>query len=165
MSRATVMPTSRAPSIVALVNPIVRRLLGAGLAFGPNVLLTVRGRSTGHPHTFPIALLEADGRRFVQSPFGEVNWVRNLRAAGEATVTIAGRPEPVTATELSAEAGALALREAVAPSLRSRLGRLGVRRFVGVGPESTLDDYIAIVREHPMFELRSVDAASGPVDG
>ena len=79
--------TSRVPSIVPILNPLIRRLLGAGLPFGPNVLLTVRGRRSGEPRTFPVAILELDGRRYVQSPFGEVNWVRNLRVAGEAVVT------------------------------------------------------------------------------
>ena len=84
--------TSRVPSIVPILNPLIRRLLGAGLPFGPNVLLTVRGRRSGEPRTFPVAILELDGRRYVQSPFGEVNWVRNLRAAGEAVVTRGRRP-------------------------------------------------------------------------
>lgn len=61
-------------------NPLMRRLLGAGVPSGPNVLLTVRGRKSGLPRTFPIAMLESGGRCFVQASFGEVNWVQNLRA-------------------------------------------------------------------------------------
>src|SRR6478752_1643224 len=96
--------TSRVPSIVPILNPLIRRLLGAGLPFGPNVLLTVRGRRTGEPRTFPVAILALDGRRYVQSPFGEVNWVRNLRVAGEAVVTSGRQHETVRAVEVPTDA-------------------------------------------------------------
>jgi deazaflavin-dependent oxidoreductase (nitroreductase family) len=68
---------------------------------GPNGLITVRGRISGELRTTPVAFVEIDGRTWVQSPFGDVNWVRNLRAAGEATVTIGMRSEEVSAVELS----------------------------------------------------------------
>ena len=113
--------TSRVPSIVPILNPLIRRLLGAGLPFGPNVLLTVRGRRSGEPRTFPVAILELDGRRYVQSPFGEVNWVRNLRVAGEAVVTRGRERETVSAVEVPPEAGGPILRDALAPFFRSRL--------------------------------------------
>ena len=48
----------------------------------------------------PIAIIDVSGRRWVWSPWGEVNWVRNLRAAGRATITVRGREEEVRATEL-----------------------------------------------------------------
>jgi deazaflavin-dependent oxidoreductase (nitroreductase family) len=62
---------------------------------------TVAGRKTGAPHSTPISIQELDGRQYVQSPFGNVNWVRNLRANGTATLSWGRRHEMVTATELS----------------------------------------------------------------
>jgi len=47
----------------------------------------VRGRTSGLPRTTPLAVIEVDGRRWVWSPWGEVHWVRNLRAAGRDVVT------------------------------------------------------------------------------
>src|SRR5207249_11762621 len=73
------------PAFVSIFNPIASRLLRIGTPLGPNALLTVRGRKSGQLRTTPVALVEVHGRRWVQSPFGDVNWVRNLRAAGEAT--------------------------------------------------------------------------------
>ena len=105
MSNAEALKVRKVP-VVGLVNPVIRRLLGAGLPFGPNVLLTVRGRTSGVPHTFPLAILETDGRRFVQSPFGEVNWVRNLRASGTAIVSKGTQSENVDAVELEPETAA-----------------------------------------------------------
>ena len=37
--------------------------------------------------TTPVALVEIGDRRWVVGTFGEVNWVRNLRAAGEAALS------------------------------------------------------------------------------
>jgi deazaflavin-dependent oxidoreductase (nitroreductase family) len=153
MSSTPAIGTPRVPSIIPLLNPLIRRLLGAGLPFGPNVLLTVRGRTTGQPRTFPVAILEHDGRRFVQSPFGEVHWVRNLRVAGTAVVTRGNRQETVAATELVPEQAGPILRDALEPYRRSRLLRAVLGRLFTIPRDATLDDYVVEARRHPMFEL------------
>jgi len=91
---------ARAPRMVSLFNPVSKFLLGAGVPLGPNALLTVPGRTTGVERTTPLAIIDFSGRRWIWSPWGEVNWVRNLRAAGRATITVRGRKEEVRATEL-----------------------------------------------------------------
>jgi deazaflavin-dependent oxidoreductase (nitroreductase family) len=91
---------ARAPRRVSVFNPIAKALLGAGVPMGFNGLITIRGRTSGVPRTTPIAIIERSGRRWIWSPWGEVNWVRNLRAAARATITVRGRSEEVRATEL-----------------------------------------------------------------
>ena len=76
-------------------NGVVSRLSRVGVALGPNSLLTVPGRKSGRARTTPIAILEIGERRFVQSPYGEVQWTRNLRAAGQATLATGRRAERV----------------------------------------------------------------------
>jgi deazaflavin-dependent oxidoreductase (nitroreductase family) len=161
MSSIQAIGTSRVPSLIPILNPIIRRLIGAGLPFGPNVLLTVQGRTSGLPRTFPVAILELGGRRYVQSPFGEVNWVRNLRADGSATISRGGQHEAVVAAELAPESAGPLLLEALAPYLRTRLGSILIGRFFHLGPDSTIEDYVAEARRHPMFELRTLTASSG----
>src|SRR5215472_16159662 len=90
----------RVPGFVGIVNPIARRLLAAGVPLGPNGLLTVRGRKTGLPRTVPVAVLEINDRRWLSGTFGDVEWVRNLRAAGGGTITVRGHREEVRAVEL-----------------------------------------------------------------
>ena len=92
--------TASAPRWVTFFNPISKGLLAAGVPLGPNGLVTVPGRKSGLPRTTPIAIIEDSGRRWVWSPWGDVQWVRNLRAAGRATITIRGRTEDVAAVEL-----------------------------------------------------------------
>ena len=155
MSEARTPETSRAPSLIPVLNPLIKRLLRVGLPFGPNVLLTVRGRTSGVPRTFPVAIIEFEGRRYVQSPFGEVNWVRNLRVAGEAVVSKGRDREDVEAIEVDPEAGGPILRDALAPYLRSRVLAAVLGRFFHFRADSTLEDFVAEARRHPMFELRT----------
>ena len=141
------------PFLVPLLNPIAHRLLRIGIPMGPNALLTVRGRKTGQPHTTPVALVEVDGRRWVQSPFGEVNWVRNLRAAREATITINRRPESVDAVELSTAETARFFKEVLGPYV----GRIPMGRWLlsRLGGGDILADPDAAAARHPVFELKS----------
>lgn len=148
--------------LIRLLNPAFSRYLAAGLPGGPNVLLAVRGRSSGRWHRTPVAMLKVGNRRFVQASFGEVNWVRNLRASGEAVVTTGRRSGAAEAVELAPETAGAIMREAVAPYGPSRLLRavvgpttrppIGILSYFGIRVDET-DDYVADARRHPLFEL------------
>ncbi|MBO0685337.1 MAG: nitroreductase family deazaflavin-dependent oxidoreductase [Candidatus Dormibacteraeota bacterium] len=153
-----------------LLNPLVRRLISAGIPNGaPNVLLTVRGRRSGKLRTVPLGLLELQGRRFVQASYGETGWVANVRGNAEAILTYpGGRGIPVEAVELTADEGAAILDRALQPNRRSRLFRgvlrallgprfrppIGVLVTLGMRVDDTLEEYVADARRHPLFELR-----------
>ena len=142
-----------APRYVTLFNPIARSLLAARVPMGPNALLTIRGRKTGVPRTTPVAIIELDGRRWIWSPWGEVHWVRNLRAAGRATITARGRVEAVVATELDAAQRAGFFRDVLGPIARRM--RFGVR-FIRVVDGVDLDDPVAAAEGRSVFELSPV---------
>jgi deazaflavin-dependent oxidoreductase (nitroreductase family) len=143
----------RVPLFVRAPGPIVRRLLSRGLPFGPNVLLTVRGRKSGELHTFPVALVEHDGRRYVQSPFGEVNWVHNLRAAGEAVITKGERRETLDARALDPNEAAPVLRAVLRPYLTNPLIGPLTRRYFGIQPDASDEAWAEKARRQPIFEL------------
>src|SRR5881398_2022089 len=110
--------TYKAPMFVRAANVMTTALLRAGFKLKgtgnyPMYLLTVRGRKSGQPRTVPIVILERNGWRYVGSPYGIVDWVRNLRAAGEAILTRGRRSERVTARELPKDEAALVLREEI----------------------------------------------------
>ncbi len=91
------------PPHVLFFGSILKFLLVHGVPLGPNRLVTIRGRKSGLPRTTPLAVIEVSGRRWVWAPWGEVQWVRNLRATGRATITTrhqTRRKEEVRATEL-----------------------------------------------------------------
>ena len=146
---AAIDTVQRVPLRIRLTNAIVRRLLALGLRIPPMVLLTVRGRRTGRQRTTPIGLLEQDGHRYLFSAFGEVNWVRNLRAEGVATIARGRQHETLAAAELSAEEAGRILQSILkAPTF----GRL-VRPYFPVAPDAPLTDHIQEARRHPVFEL------------
>ena len=53
---------SRLPWLVKAVGPLFARALRAGLPGGPNMLVTILGRSSGMPRSFPAAVLPLDDR-------------------------------------------------------------------------------------------------------
>ncbi|HEX7264718.1 MAG TPA: nitroreductase/quinone reductase family protein [Candidatus Dormibacteraeota bacterium] len=91
---------ARAPRRVRWFGAFLQFLLAAGVPLGPNRLVTMSGRKSGLPRTTALAVIEVLGRRWVWAPWGEVNWVSNLRAAHRATITMRDRKEEVVATEL-----------------------------------------------------------------
>lgn len=144
----------KAPLFVRVANILTITLARAGfklVGFGkyPMYLLTVRGRKSGQPRTTPIVILERNGKRYLASPYGIVNWVRNLRAAGEATLTRGRRSETVSARELPIGEAALVLREEI------RDGNPFAHYF-GVTADSSLEEFERAAASHPLFVLQSV---------
>lgn len=130
-----------------LFNGLLVRLIRSGLPMGDLALLTVSGRRTGQPRTTPVMIGSDAGERWVVSPFGEVDWVRNLRAAGTAVVTRRGRTETVQAIELMPEDAAPLIRRTLstAPSF--------TRRNFAVTADSPTGDIERAAPNHPVFRL------------
>lgn len=148
----------KAPLFVRVANVLTITLARAGfklVGFGkyPMYLLTVRGRKSGQPRTVPIVILERDGKRYLASPYGMVNWVRNLRAAREATLTRGRHSETVNAMELPISEAALVLRDEM------RDGNPFARYF-GVTADSSPEEFERAAGGHPVFLLRSAAALS-----
>jgi deazaflavin-dependent oxidoreductase (nitroreductase family) len=152
-------PVDRVPWWVPVFNPVARLLLAARVPLGgTEALITISGRRSGVPRTTPITVCEHGGRRGLISPFGEVNWVRNLRAAGRATITVRGRKEEVVATELDLDGAASFIRDVLAPHARRvRGGEWIVRTLDGID----LDHPAEAARGRPVFELRPAEGEEG----
>ena len=156
-ARAEAVPpgqTARVPLQVRLFSPILKFLLAAGVPLGFNGLITIRGRKTGLPRTAAVAIIRVSGKRYVWAPWGEVHWVRNLRAASRATITVRRRTEDVTATELDAAQRVEFFRDRLGPLARSfPFGATFIRIVDGVDinrPEEAAEG-------RRVFELHSVD--------
>ena len=151
------------------IGPLVRFLLRRGLG-EPNVLLIVRGRRSGQPRTTPVAMLELGDRRFVEAAFGEVDWVRNVRASGEAVIRRGRWSQAVRAVELPPETAGTLLHDALAGfprrrRLRSLLGP-SVRPPAAIlyryrlRVDDRLEDYVNHARRCPLFELHAIEEAA-----
>ena len=129
-------------------------LLRAGVKIGTMSLLTVRGRTSGQPHTVPVLLVDQEGERFLVAPYGVVQWVRNLRAAGTATLTRGRRSEVISVTELEA-------REA-APILKKYLLKAtAARPYFDATIDSPLEAFEREAARHPVFQITTVQEPTG----
>jgi deazaflavin-dependent oxidoreductase (nitroreductase family) len=141
------------PRRVRFFSRILKFLLVAGMPMGPNGLVIIRGRKSGLPRTTPLAIIEVGGRRWVWAPWGEVQWVRNLRAAGRATLAVRGRKEAVSATELDPTQRVGFFRDILGPLARGiPLGVWFIRIVDGVD----LDDPVEAAEDRRVFELHPI---------
>jgi deazaflavin-dependent oxidoreductase (nitroreductase family) len=127
-------------------NGLFRALITVGISPGGAALITVRGRRSGQPHTIPVNPIERDGQLWLVAPYGAVGWVRNLRAAGEVTLTRGRRAEHLHATEVGPQEAA--------PVLRDYLKKIRVvRPYFDVKPDGGLEEFAAEAARHPVFRL------------
>lgn len=144
---------ARVPRSVSIFSPILKALLAAGVPLGFNRLVTIRGRTSGLPRTAAIAVIEVSGRRWVWAPWGDVHWVRNLRAARRATIRLPDGDEEVIATELDATERVAFFRDVLGPLARSiPFGRTFIRIVDGVD----LNDPVEAAEGRRVFELHRV---------
>jgi hypothetical protein len=92
-----------------------------------------------------VSVGEQDGQRWLIGAYGEVDWVRNLRAAGEATLTRGRHSEAISVLELSPEEAAPILKQSLAgaPAI--------IRQYFDVTPESPIEEFVREVPHHPVF--------------
>jgi deazaflavin-dependent oxidoreductase (nitroreductase family) len=147
---AQTKPVDRAPIHVRLINPLLKAMMAAGIPLGPNGLITIRGRKSGLPRTTGIAIINDSGRRWVWAPWGDVNWVRNLRAARRATINYRGRKGEFSATELDRTERLGFFRDVYIPMVRTIPGGFTLARIVdGVD----LNHPEEIAQDRRVFEL------------
>ena len=142
--------SSQLPRFLRVGNILTTTLARAGFKVGLIYLLTVRGRKSGLPRTTPIAVVEQNGKRYLASPYGVVDWVRNLRAAGEATLTRGRRSEIVKATELPPGEAGPVLKEII-----RKHGNTFFGKYFEVTAESSLEEFERATLRHPVFLLQN----------
>lgn len=128
-----------------MLNLWMRLCIWLGIAPQHYCLIRTRGRHSGRVYTTPVWLVE-NGERYLVAPYGEVNWVRNARAAGEVTLVRRLRSTRVKITELDPQRSA--------PILKTYLGQVSVvRPFFNSRPDSPLGAFEDEARQHPVFKL------------
>jgi len=121
----------------------------AGIVPKRAVALEIPGRRSGRIISFPVAIADFEGERYLVSMLGKnVNWVRNLRAAGGQAVLRHGRRESVQLEEVEPGARAPILRRylQVAP---------GARPHVQVDRRAPLAEFAQIAADYPLFRIRA----------
>jgi len=154
MSEAYRIPV---PTFVRLANRLTKLMVRANINVGPmgqTWLLTVPGRKSGLPRTTPVTMVERKGKHYLFAPYGAVDWVRNLRAAGGGTLQHGRRTSAFTAVELTPHDAAPIMQEdfATVPSV--------VRQFFDVTPTSSLEEFEHEDDRHPVFQVNMAPGAA-----
>lgn len=147
----------RAPARTKVLNPIAMTLMRLGVRPDPRMaLLTTVGRKTGREQTTPIGLFQREGCRYIVAAFGEVNWVRNLRVSGTASITKDKRRTTYRAEHVCGDEAALVLRDCLRAYLPSPLAGPMLRRRIAVDGDAPLDVLRIEALRTPVFRLREL---------
>jgi hypothetical protein len=99
-----------------------------------------------------VVLVEQDGQRWLVAPYGVVQWVRNIRAAGTATLTRCRHSEEITVTELPPQEAA--------PVLKQYLSHVsgGVRSYFDTMKDSPIEAFVREASRHPVFQITTMES-------
>jgi hypothetical protein len=136
-------------------NPFARlQNRASAVAFTAGILpkraaaLDIRGRRSGRIISVPVVVADFEGERYLVAMLGQnVNWVRNLRAAGGRAVLAHGRRETVHLEEVDSSIRALTLR-------RCLQAAAGAGPHIPVNRRASLAEFERIAPDYPVFRAR-----------
>jgi deazaflavin-dependent oxidoreductase (nitroreductase family) len=131
-----------------LFNAGVAALTGLGVSVLGSRILAVKGRKSGEWRTTPVNVLQVGAKRYLVAPRGTTQWVRNIRAAGQAQLRLGRRAENVLARELLDEDKPQILR-AYLRRWRFEVGAF----FDGVSASSSDEELRRVAGYHPVFVI------------
>ena len=141
----------RPTKVTQTFNRFMSWLASLGLMPSDTVTLEVKGRRSGMVRSNVVTWVKQDGERYLVSPRGESEWVRNVRAAdGKAVIRHRGR-QRVRLEEVPAEERA--------PIIKAYLAKtaMATRAHFGVDPKAEIEEFEAIAARHPVFRIVRVD--------
>jgi len=136
--------------LARMLNRATVALASSGLgATSGLVTLEVTGRTSGRSVSLPVVIAVIDGQRYLVSMLGDnVQWVKNVRAAGGKAVIHSRGREEVRLEEVPVDQRA--------PILKAYLRRApGARSHIPVSPDAPLAEFEKIAGAYPVFCLTS----------
>lgn len=134
-----------------IVNRIFSAMTRFGLGEGFRHILAVRGRKSGELRLTPVDVMRVNGAEWLVAGYGPVNWVHNVRAADDLTLSRGGSTRRYTATEATPE-------EAL-PVLRAYIEQVPVTRaYFDATPSSPDDAVLAELPRHAVFRLEQTSS-------
>ncbi len=126
------------------VNKVTMWLARRG--WGQQVVLTTTGRISGSPHRIPVSPLDIKGVGYLVGPYGEVDWVRNVRANSKVNLRQGRNSRDVTLLEVpAARRGDLLFRYWTDQKI--------TRPYFDVPAKPTRADFDSDASAHPVFKI------------
>ena len=146
----------RPPWWLKYVNKVMIGLQRLGVGFGGRgpVVLTVSGRKSGKPRSTPVTPMTVDGKRYVVGGIPGSDWVANVRAAGEATMSQGRSSQRVRMVEMSID-DARPLLRAFPIEVPSGISFI---RNAGLVEDGTPDEFEQLAGTCPVFRFDPVSA-------
>ena len=127
-------------------NAVFTAMTRMGWGAGYRWMLSVPGRTTGVMRSTPVDVMDVDGHRWLVAPYGETNWVRNVRAHPRINLSRGSQSETLVAIP--------AVGDEVLPVVRQYVRSVPVTSaYWGVTAESSDAEIRADVVSHPVFRL------------
>ncbi|MEO8611702.1 MAG: nitroreductase/quinone reductase family protein [Chloroflexota bacterium] len=128
-------------------------LAATGITGNRMIMFEVRGRKSGKMVSLPLVVGIVDGQRYLVSMLGQdVQWVKNVQAAGGQAVIVSGRREAVHLEDVPVDQRA--------PILKNYLGRApGARPHMQVNKDAPLAEFEKVAADYPVFHVVSVKSA------
>ncbi len=130
---------------VRFINSAMRFLAQRGK--GPASELVVTGRTTGERRHVVVSPVTVNDVTYLVAPYGDVNWVLNIRANPKVTLSKGGATARYTAREVDGEEGGKVLARYYAENARY------VDEFMDIPGDHTITDFIAAAERYPVFRL------------
>ena len=124
-------------------------LAGLGVTPSDTVTVEVQGRRSGQTRANVVTSVDVDGARYLVSPRGNSEWVRNVRAAGgEAAIRRRGRRR-VRLVEVPVEQRA--------PIIKAYLGKTwrATQQHIEVDRRAPVEEFARIADRHPVFRIEA----------
>lgn len=138
----------------AVFNGAVGWLTRIGIPLAGSRLLSVQGRKSGEWRSTPVNPLRIDGSRYLISPRGHTQWVRNIRVSGAGRLASGRRVEEFTVVEIADDEKPPILRA----YLKAWAWEVG-RFFENVDASSPDERLREIAPDFPVFRVETASRA------
>ena len=137
----------RPNQMTRLMNSVMGWFASMGLGPSDLVTLEVKGRRSGQVHSTVVTPVEVDGQRYLVSPRGGTEWVRNVRAAGgEASIRHRGR-KSVRLEEMSPDQTAAIIKAYLKKT------KMATKQHFEIDPEAPIEEFERTASRHPVFRV------------
>ncbi len=126
------------------VNALTSWLARRGL--GKQVVLTTTGRNSGQPRSVPISPLDIRGTGYIVSPYGEVDWVKNVRSNKNVRLRHGRNDRRVTLAEVPVTRRGILLHQYWN---EQRI----TRPYFDVSRDPKPEDFAVVAESHPVFKI------------